>query len=202
MFAFYFVGIDLASFCQSYCSVSAIYSIKYVRFGTLNIHTFLGTTVTLRITGCYSDSGSDHNSELHWFLKIWWKDALLCLLLIWHIIKYSQDRSLQFPHKKHNNEKCWNVEINEGNMLTRNVMNVFGILFDSGLKRREQVSRAIKESNTNFYGIKMIQTFFNPNEIKNQITAVYNYSSQWHEFDTWLRIWQTNDNVCALFEII
>ena len=63
-------------------------------------------------------------------------------------------------------------------MLTRNVMNVFGILFDSGLKRREQVSRAIKESNTNFYGIKMIQTFFNPNEIKNQITPVYNYSSQ------------------------
>ena len=33
--------------------------------------------------------------------------------------------------------------------MTRDIMNVLGILFDRRLKWREQVSRAIKESNTN-----------------------------------------------------
>ena len=41
-------------------------------------------------------------------------------------------------------------------ITTKNTINVLGIRFDSGLKWKEQVSKAIRESNANLYGIKIL----------------------------------------------
>ena len=44
--------------------------------------------------------------------------------------------------------------------------------------------KAIKESNANFYGIRMIRKYFNPEEVKNLITAVY-YSKLYYGAEIW-----------------
>ena len=41
------------------------------------------------------------------------------------------------------------------------------------MKWNEQVSKAISEANSNRYGIKVIRKYFNPDEIKNLLTAIY-----------------------------
>ena len=50
---------------------------------------------------------------------------------------------------------------------------MLGITFDSGLKWKEQVSKAIRESDSNLYGIKIIKKYFTPEETGRLLTAVY-----------------------------
>ena len=65
------------------------------------------------------------------------------------------------------------VEIHGVKIMTINKINVLGIIFDSNMKWNELVSKAIRESNSNLYGIRMIKKYFKPEEIKNLLTAIY-----------------------------
>ena len=40
---------------------------------------------------------------------------------------------------------------------TQNTINVLGVTFESNMKWKEQVSKAMSEANKNLYGIKMIK---------------------------------------------
>ena len=58
------------------------------------------------------------------------------------------------------------IEIMGENITTRSTMNVLGINLYSNMKWKSQVSKTIKESNSNLYGIKIIRKYFNPDDNK------------------------------------
>ena len=58
------------------------------------------------------------------------------------------------------------------------------IMFDSGLKWKEQVSKAIREFNSNLYGMKIIKKYFTPEETGRLLTAVY-YSKLYYGAEIW-----------------
>ena len=62
----------------------------------------------------------------------------------------------------------------DGTMITsKRTMNVLGITFGSALKWKDHVEKAIKESNSSLYAIKMIRKYFSTEEIRNLLTALY-----------------------------
>ena len=63
-------------------------------------------------------------------------------------------------------------------------MNVLGIKFERTMKWREQVSKAVKELNTNLYGIKIIKKYFSVEEVKNLRKAVY-YTKLYNGAEIW-----------------
>ena len=63
-------------------------------------------------------------------------------------------------------------------------MNVLGITFDSTLKWNYHVDKAIKESNSKLYAIKMIKKYFSTDEIRNLLTALY-YSKLYYGAEVW-----------------
>ena len=65
------------------------------------------------------------------------------------------------------------MELDGTMVMSKRTMNVLGITFDSNLKWKDHVEKAIKESNSSLYAIKMIRKYFNTDEIRNLITAVY-----------------------------
>ena len=67
---------------------------------------------------------------------------------------------------------------------TRNTMNVLGMTFDSTLKWKEQVSRAVSKANSSLYAIKVIRKYFNPDEIKNLLTSIF-YSRLYYGSEVW-----------------
>ena len=63
-------------------------------------------------------------------------------------------------------------------------MNVLGITFDSTLKWNYHVDKAIKESNSKLYAIKMIKKYFSTEEIRNLLTALY-FSKLYYGAEVW-----------------
>ena len=69
-------------------------------------------------------------------------------------------------------------------IYNRLLRNVLGITFDSNLKWNDHVEKAIKESNTSLYAIKMIKKYFSTEEVRNLLTALY-YSKLYYGSEIW-----------------
>ena len=76
------------------------------------------------------------------------------------------------------------IEIQGVLIKTNNTMNVLGMTFDSTMKWKEQVSRAVSEANSSLYAIRVIKKYFNPDEIKNLLTAIF-YSRLYYGSEVW-----------------
>ena len=73
----------------------------------------------------------------------------------------------------------------DGTMITsKRTINVLGILFDSTMKWNEHVNKAISESNSSLYAIKLIRKFFSTDELRNLLTALY-YSKLYYSSEIW-----------------
>ena len=58
------------------------------------------------------------------------------------------------------------------------------ITFDSTMKWEDHVKKAINDSNSNLYAIRMIRKYFSPQEIKNLLTALF-YSKLYYGSEIW-----------------
>ena len=63
-------------------------------------------------------------------------------------------------------------------------MNVLGVVFDSKMNWEDHVKKAISESNSNLYAIRLIRKYFSTDEIKNLLTALY-YSKLYYGAEIW-----------------
>ena len=78
--------------------------------------------------------------------------------------KQREEKEICIFHRR--NAVSREIEIMGENITTRSTMNVLGINFYSNMKWKSQVSKTIKESNSNLYGIKIIRKYFNPDDNK------------------------------------
>ena len=67
---------------------------------------------------------------------------------------------------------------------SKGTINVLGIIFDSRMKWNEHVEKAVKESNSSLYAIKLIRKYFSPDETRNLLTAVF-YSKLYYGSEIW-----------------
>ena len=73
----------------------------------------------------------------------------------------------------------------EGTEITSSrTINILGILFDSKMNWADHVKKAISESNSNLYAIKLIRKYFSTDEIRNLTTALY-YSKLYYGAEVW-----------------
>ena len=61
---------------------------------------------------------------------------------------------------------------------------MLGITFDSKLKWKEQVAKAINGSNSCLHGIRIIRKYFGPDEIRNLLTALF-FSKLYYGAEIW-----------------
>ena len=74
------------------------------------------------------------------------------------------------------------IEMDGTEIKSMRTMNVLGILFDSTMKWNDHVNKAINDSSSSLYAIKLIRKFFSPEEVRNLLTSLY-YS----KLKRWLR---------------
>ena len=65
------------------------------------------------------------------------------------------------------------IELDGTEIKSTRTMNVLGILFDSTMKWNDHVNKAINESNSSLYAIKLIRKYFSQDEVRNLLTALY-----------------------------
>ena len=83
------------------------------------------------------------------------------------------------------NVMCKTFTIKNSTVVSKNTINILLIIFDSRLKWKEQVDHAIKSANTNLYAIKVIRKYFNQEELKIMLTAMY-FSKLYYGAEVWL----------------
>jgi hypothetical protein len=85
---------------------------------------------------------------------------------------------------------CKTFTIKNSTIVSKNTINIQGIIFDSRLRWKEQEDHAIKSSNTNLYAVKVIRKYFNQEELKTMLTAMYfsklYYGAKVHKYLTYL----------------
>ena len=73
----------------------------------------------------------------------------------------------------------------DGTVITsKKTMNVLGVVFDSKMNWEDHVKKAISESISNLYAIRLIRKYFSTDEIKNLLTALY-YSKLYYGAEIW-----------------
>ena len=83
------------------------------------------------------------------------------------------------------NVMCKTFTIKNSTIVSKNTINILGLIFDSKLRWHEQVDHAIKSSNTNLYAIKVIRKYFNQDELKTMLTGMY-FSKLYYGAEVWL----------------
>ena len=76
------------------------------------------------------------------------------------------------------------LEIDGILISSKRTINVLGITFDSKMKWNDHVEKAIKESSSSPYAIKLIGKYFSPDEVRNLLTALF-YSKLYYGSEVW-----------------
>ena len=76
------------------------------------------------------------------------------------------------------------IELDGTEIKSKRTMNVLGVLFDSTMKWNDHVIKAINDSNSSLYAIKLIRKFFSPEEVRNLLTSLY-YSKLYYGSEIW-----------------
>ena len=77
-----------------------------------------------------------------------------------------------------------NVRLGDSIIISKNEMNVLGVLFDSKLRWSNHISKAIMKANRALNAIKLIRRFFNKNELLRMLTSNY-YSILYYNSEVW-----------------
>lgn len=108
-----------------------------------------------------------------------------------NIVKWLKDSGLKVNEAKTELcifHRCNNTEgilkIDNTEISSKKVINVLGMTFDSKLNWSQQVSRAIKSSNTSLQAIRMIRKYFTTSEIKTLLTSNY-FSKLYYGSEVW-----------------
>ena len=81
-------------------------------------------------------------------------------------------------------QKKANIIVKGETIVTRNSMNVLGVIFDSKLSWDEHVSKTIKESRKSLFAIQMIKKYFSEIELKILLTSLF-YSKFYYASEVW-----------------
>ena len=107
------------------------------------------------------------------------------------ITKWLKDSGLKVNESKtemcmfHRNQtKIVTLTLNDAIIRSTPQIKVLGIIFDSKLQWKEQISNAIKKSDRALQAIKIIKKYFTPSEIKTLLTANY-YSILYYNSEIW-----------------
>ena len=107
------------------------------------------------------------------------------------ITKWMRDSSLKVNKAKtkmclfhQSDKKTINITLNKSILKSTPHIKILGVSFDSKLQWTEQVANAIKRSNQNIHAIRIIQKFFNLEELKTLVTSNF-YSVLYYNSEIW-----------------